>query len=286
LIFFGGNTERETIVVNEVTLWTGDDNPSQQYGGPGFGDYQTLGNLTIDLPDHKDHSQYKRALDIGDAVATVEYESHGVQYKREVFASHPSEVMVVRLTANKGGSYTGRIELEDSHKTGLQAADNSISADGKLQNGLRFAWKVSAHNTGGNLKVNGAVIEFNGCDSLTLIVSAGTDYVFDDSKKFKSGEDPLNHVNDWISKAGAKSYDALKTEHLNDFHGLFNRVDLDLGQSSGQQQGLPTNKRKVAAVTQFDPDFEEMFYQFGRYLMISSARTSLPPNLQVSLKCA
>ncbi|CAG2179747.1 unnamed protein product, partial [Oppiella nova] len=177
-----GHPEKEKIIVNEITLWTGDDNPSQVWGGPGFGDYQTLGNLTIDLPQHKDNTHYKRALDIGDAVATVEYESHGVQYKREVFVSHPSEVMVIRLTANKGQSYTGHIELQDSHKVGAHASNNTIAIDGKLQNGLRFAWEVSIHNTGGSLKVNGALIEFNGCDSLTLIVSAGTDYVFDDSK--------------------------------------------------------------------------------------------------------
>jgi alpha-L-fucosidase 2 len=270
--------------VNEITLWTGDDNPSQEYGGPGFGDYQTLGNLTIDLPQHKDNTHYKRTLDVGDAVATVEYESHEVQYKREIFANHPSEVMVVRLTANKGKAYTGHIELQDSHKQAVHAADNSISVDGKLENGLRFAWKVSVHNTGGSLKVNGAVIEFNGCDSLVLILSAGTDYVLDDSKKFKSGEDPLNHVNDWISKASQKSYDNLRSEHLNDFHGMLNRVDLDLGQSSDQQKGMPTIKRKVEEVNKFDPDFEETFFQFGRYLMISSSRQILPGNLQVSLK--
>ncbi|CAG2176773.1 unnamed protein product, partial [Oppiella nova] len=156
-----GHPEKERINVNEITLWTGDDNPSQEYGGPGFGDYQTLGNLIVDLPQHKDNTHYKRTLDVGDAVATVEYESHGVQYKREIFANHPSEVMVVRLTANQGKAYTGHIELQDSHKQAVHAADNSISVDGKLENGLRFAWKVSVHNTGGSLKVNGAVIEFN-----------------------------------------------------------------------------------------------------------------------------
>ncbi|CAG2173282.1 unnamed protein product, partial [Oppiella nova] len=232
------------------------------------------------LPDHKVNTHYKRALDIGDAVATVEYESHGVQYKREYFVSHVSNVLVGRLSADKGKAYTGRIELQESHKQAVHAVNNTLEVNGKLANGLRFAWEVLVHNTGGSLKVNGAVIEFNGCDSLTLIVSAGTDYVFDDSKKFKSGEDPAIHVKDSIAKASVKSYDSLRGEHISDFHSLFNRVDLDLGQSSGQQQGLPTVRRKVAAVTQFDPDFEEMFFQFGRYLMIASSRSSLPANLQ------
>ncbi|CAG2173456.1 unnamed protein product [Oppiella nova] len=272
--------KKERINVNEITLWTGDDNPSHDYGGPGFGDYQTLGNIVVDLPQHKDNNNYRRSLDIGDAVSTVQYDAHGVQYKREYFVSHVSQVLVGRLTANKGQAYTGHIELQDSHKVAVHAEGNTISANGKLENGLRFGWKVLVQNTGGSLKVNGAVIEFNGCDALTLIVSAGTDYVFDDSKKYKSGEDPAVHVNDWVAKASQKSYDSLKAEHLSDFHGLFNRVDLDLGQSSAQQTALPTVRRKVAAVNQFDPDFEEMFFQFGRYLMISASRDSLPTNLQ------
>jgi alpha-L-fucosidase 2 len=243
-----------------------------------------LGNIVVDLPDHKDNTHYKRALDIGDALSTVQYEAHGVQYKREYFVNHVSQVLVGHLSADKGKSYTGRIELQDSHKVAVHAEGNTISADGKLVNDLRFAWKVLVQNTGGSLKVNGTVIEFNGCDALTLIVSAGTDYVFDDSKKYKSGEDPAVHVNEWVGKAAEKSYDGLRAEHLSDFHALFNRVNLDLGQSSAQQTALPTVKRKVAAVNQFDPDFEEMFYQFGRYLMISSSRNSLPANLQVSRK--
>ncbi|CAG2166431.1 unnamed protein product, partial [Oppiella nova] len=275
-----GHPEKEIINMNEITLWTGDDNPTQVYHGPGFGDYQTLGNIYVDLPEHKVNTQYKRALDIGDAVTTVRYESHGVQYKREYFVSHVSDVLVGRLTADKGKAYTGRIELQDSHKVTANAVNNTIAVDGKLVNGLRFAWKVLAQHTGGTLKVNGTVIEFNGCDALTLIVSAGTDYVFDDQKKFKSGEDPAVHVNDWVAKASVKSYETLRTEHLSDFHSLFNRVDVDLGQSSAQQTALSTAKRKVEAVATFDPDFEEMFFQFGRYLMISSSRTSLPANLQ------
>ncbi|CAG2172714.1 unnamed protein product [Oppiella nova] len=242
--------------------------------------YGHPGNLIVDLPQHKVNTQYKRALDIGDAVTTVQYESHGVQYKREYFVSHVSEVLVGRLTADKGKAYTGRIELQDSHKLTAQAVNDTIEVDGNLVNGLRFAWKVLVQHTGGSLKLNGAFIEFNGCDALTLIVSAGTDYVFDDQKKFKSGEDPAISVNAWIKKAADKSYESQRTEHLSDFHSLFNRVDVDLGQSSAQQMALPTDKRKVEAVATFDPDFEEMFFQFGRYLMISSSRTSLPANLQ------
>ncbi|CAG2165736.1 unnamed protein product, partial [Oppiella nova] len=275
-----GHPDKERINMNDITLWTGDDNPSQDYWGPGFGNYQTFGNIVVDLPDHKDNTNYRRALDIGDAVSTVQYEAHGVQYKREYFVSHVSEVLVGRLTADKGKAYTGRIELLDIHNVTSNAVNNTIAVDGKLVNDLRFAWKVLVQNTGGSLKVNDAVIEFNGCDALTLIVSAGTDYVFDDSKKFKSGEDPAVHVNQWVGKSAEKSYDSLRAEHLSDFHALFNRVNLDLGQSSAQQTALPTVKRKVAAVTTFDPDFEEMFYQFGRYLMISSSRNSLPANLQ------
>ncbi|CAG2175595.1 unnamed protein product [Oppiella nova] len=116
-----GHPDKERVNINEITLWTGDDNPTQSYHNGTFGDYQTLGNLLVDLPDHKVNTHYKRALDIGDAVATVEYESHGVQYKREYFVSHVSNVLVGRLSADKGKAYTGRIELQESHKQAVHA---------------------------------------------------------------------------------------------------------------------------------------------------------------------
>jgi hypothetical protein len=108
------HTERERVSVNEDSLWTGGDNPSGNYNL--MGAYQVLGNLYADLPDHKTYTHYKRDLDIGDAVSHVEYKANGVKYKREFFVSHASNVLVAHFSADEIKSYSGHLELEDSHK--------------------------------------------------------------------------------------------------------------------------------------------------------------------------
>jgi alpha-L-fucosidase 2 len=231
-----------------------------------MGSYQVLGSLYVTLPDHKTNTHYRRDLDIGDAVSHVEYEANGVKYKREFFASYPSNVLVAHFTADKSKSYSGHIELEDSHKAHSVAVNNIITVEGKLDNGLKYEWQSIVQNSGGTVHSNGSTIEFKDCDSITLIIGAATDYVMDSTKHFR-GESPDEN---------------LKTEHMKDFHSLFNRVVIDLGNSSVEQESHPTDVRKVSAVSNFDPDLEELFFQLGRYLMISSSRPGgLPANLQV-----
>ena len=102
-----GGTAREQIVLNEDSLWTGDENPSGD--DKTMGAYQCLGNLFINLPGHADVTDYRRDLDIGNALAHVGYRSGGVIYRREYFCSHADGVLVVRLTADRPGSYTGSL---------------------------------------------------------------------------------------------------------------------------------------------------------------------------------
>ena len=102
----------------------------------------------------------------------------------------------------------------------------------------------------------------------------------DSSKKFK-GSPPDTKVSPKTKTASSETYDKLRQDHINDYHSLFNRVELDLGTSSAQQKNQVTNVRKNNGKNQFDPDLEEMLFQFGRYLLISASRGSLPANLQV-----
>jgi alpha-L-fucosidase 2 len=103
-----------------------------------------------------------------------------------------------------------------------------------------------------------------------------------DSTKHFRGESPDIKVKSQAKTASSMTYENLKTEHMKDFHSLFNRVVIDLGNSSVEQESHPTDVRKVSAVSNFDPDLEELFFQLGRYLMISSSRPGgLPANLQV-----
>jgi alpha-L-fucosidase 2 len=271
-------TAREQIVLNEDSLWIGDENPSGNDST--MGSYQCLGNLFINLPGHENLANYRRDLDIGNALAHVGYQSGGVNYRREYFCSYPDGVLVVRLTADRPGSYTGSIELSDAHGAQTGAGKNRLAFAGALTNGLKYEAQLIALPDGGSLRTNGATLEFKNCNGLTLIVAAGTDYAIDYAAKYR-GEDPHARVTKQVEKAAAKKYNDLKAAHEKDFHSLFDRVALDLGQSSAEQLELPTDVRKTVAVGITDPGLEELLFQYGRYLLISCSRPGgLPANLQ------
>jgi alpha-L-fucosidase 2 len=273
-----GGKARERIVLNEDSLWSGDENPSGNYDT--MGAYQTLGSLYINLPGHENATDYRRDLDIGDALAHLGYSANGVNFRREYFCSHPAGVLVVRLTADKPGSYTGSIELSDSHGAQILAEKNRLTDAGALINGLKYEAQLIAVNDGGSLQTNGSMLEFTNCDSLTIILAAGTDYAMDCAKNYR-GENPHARVSREVESAAAKNYGALKSGHEEDFHALFGRVALDLGKSSPEQLALPTDKRKVQAAKTVDPQLEALLFQYGRYLLISCSRPGgLPANLQ------
>ncbi len=273
-----GGAARERIVLNEDSLWTGDENPSGDYGS--MGAYQTLGDLFINLPGHENFSDYRRDLDIGNALAHVSYAANGVKFSREFFCSYADGVLVIRLTADKPASYNGSIELNDSHGAKTSAHKNQLAFAGALANGLKYEAQVIALNDGGSLQITDGKIAFTNCDSLTLVFAAGTDYAFDYTKKYR-GENPHARVTRQIENAVAKNFDELKTAHEKDFHSLFDRVALDLGKSSAEQISLPTDQRKIVAAKTVDPELEELLFQYGRYLLISCSRPGgLPANLQ------
>jgi alpha-L-fucosidase 2 len=273
-----GGTARERIVLNEDSLWTGDKNPDGNYDT--MGAYQALGDLLINLPGHQNAANYRRDLDIGDALAHVSYESGGVRFSREYFCSHPAGVLVFRLTADRPGSYTGSIGLNDAHGAPIIAQKNRLTDAGALMNGLKYEAQLIAVNEGGSLQANGSALEFKNCNSLTLVVAAGTDYVMDYARHYR-GENPHARVTEQVESAAAKNYVALKAAHERDFHSLFDRVALDLGKSSAGQIALPTDVRKVEAAATVDPKLEELLFQYGRYLLIACSRLGgLPANLQ------
>lgn len=273
-----GGLGRERLVLNEDSLWTGDENPSGNYDT--MGAYQMLADLLIHLPGHEKATNYQRDLDISDALAHVSYELGGVRFQREYFCNHPDEVLVARLTASKHGSYSGKIELADAHGAMTTTGENSLTDAGSLANGLRYEARLIAINQGGSLRADGSTLVFNNCDSLTLLVAAGTDYVMDYAKSYR-GDAPKARVSGEIEKAAAKDYEALKLAHEQDYHSIFNRLTLDLGKPTAGQIAMPTDQRKTNATERTDRELEELLFQYGRYLMIScSRRGGLPANLQ------
>ncbi len=273
-----GTPEQERLAVNEDSLWTGDENRSGNYDT--MGAYQVLGNVYVNLSGHSPATDYRRDLDLGDAMAHVTYKIGTVTYRREVFCSHPAGVLIARFTADQPGSYTGQVELKDSHGAPTSASGGELSVQGRLSNGLKYEWRVLVRVDGGITGSDGGSVTFKHGNSLTLLLAAGTDYAMDYQAHFR-GADPHAELVAELNAAAARSYAALKREHLNDFKQLFGRVALDVGRSSAAQRALPTDRRKVEAFKRVDPELEELLFQFGRYLLISCSRPGgLPANLQ------
>lgn len=280
LIF--GWPERERIIVNEDSLWTGDENPSGD--SKTKGSYQVLGNVFVNLPGHTNTVDYRRALELETALSHVSYAANGVKYQREYFCSHPAEALLARFTADQQAAYSGSIELVDGHAARIVADGNRITASGTLTNGMKFDWQLVVQHQGGEVKAvtetNSARIEFTACDQLTLLVAAGTDYVLDHAQGYR-GKDPHSRVTHQIKAAAKKTFAELKRQHLAEYQPLFQRVRLDLGNPTPAQIALPTDRRKLEAFKTVDPEFEALLFQYGRYLLIACSRPGgLPANLQ------
>ncbi|HUZ08438.1 MAG TPA: glycoside hydrolase family 95 protein, partial [Candidatus Paceibacterota bacterium] len=277
-----GSLERERIIVNEDSLWTGGENPSGNYDT--MGGYQTLGNVFVNLPGQTNDSNYRRDLDLADALSHVSYTANGVNYRREFFCSHPAQMLVARFTADKKAAYTGSLELQDSHGAKIVVNGNRITASGTLDNGMKFEWLALVLNQGGSVSpaadTNVARIDFKNCDSFTLLIAAGTDYVMDYAKHYH-GADPHARVTAQIDAAAKQSIAELETVHVKDYQALFNRVSANFGNSTAAQTALPTDQRKLEAFKTVDPGLEALLFQYGRYLLISCSRPGgLPANLQ------
>ena len=260
-VVFGG-IERERIQFNEDSLWTGDDNPSGDYDT--MGAYQAFGDLFLEWAAASTNpvTNYRRQLHLATGTVRTEFTRDGVRHVREAFASHPAQVIVLRWSADKPGAITGRVELQGAHGEKTTVDGSTLSFLGTLSNGMKY-------EAGARLLVRGGTAQgdkFKDCDEVTVLLVAGTDYAMDYAKGYRRKLRPLNFP--------TRSYDELKSEHVQDFQSLFNRVTLDLGRSDNS---LPTDKRKL----QPDPGLAALLFQYGRYLLISCSRPgSLPANLQ------
>jgi alpha-L-fucosidase 2 len=284
---FGGLAQ-EHLQFNDITLWTGTETVR--------GTYQAFGDLLINLPGHDaGATNYTRDLDLEHGTAHVSYTKDGVEFRREIFASHPAQVIVLHFTASKPGSYTGTIELTDMHHAAIKVGVAGITASGSLAapavgrgavaaaaNPTTYESQVFVNPTGGTLSMvaGASKITFTGCDELTIILGAGTSYAFDYAKHYQ-GENPHARLSAQMLAAFFKPTAVLLAEHEQDYRSLFGRVDLSLGETAPATRALPTDQRLAAyKANGGDPGLEALFFQFGRYLLLSSSRDSLPANLQ------
>jgi alpha-L-fucosidase 2 len=284
---FGGVT-KEHIQFNEDSLWFGDEENT--------GSYQPFGDVYVEL-GHESPTDYRRELDISRAIHSISYQSKGINYTREYFSSHPSQVMVFRFFADKPGAYTGKLTLTDAHKAVISSEGNRIKASGSLkgctyekhgthQKGvyelyLDYEAQLLVLHSGGTLTTGDGDISFENCDSLTILLAADTNYLNQRDKGWK-GPHPHERISAQLNAAAGQSYEALKQEHVEDYQGLFCRLTLDLGVTPEAIQSKSTAERmKLYRSGAPDTDIEELMFQYARYLMISCSRPgAMPANLQ------
>jgi len=292
-MLFGG-TDIERIQFNEISLWDGDRMQKGDIEEEDMGAHQAFGDIFIRLGhDPSKVRNYKRELDIKSAIHRVTYDYEGVRYSQTAFASHPANVIIVWLTADKPGAYSGRVWLTDMHNAKITEAKNRLFAVGEIGNGFEYEAQVQVLNKGGKLKhapeensgrtpMSPIGLTFSNCDTLTLILSAGTNFAQDYSKEWL-GEHPHERVTKAVDAASAQTVETLLSKHVKDYQSLFGRVSLDLGTTAPELRKKTTLERLQAYTSNnsIDPELEALFCQFGRYLLISCSRPgALPANLQ------
>lgn len=238
---------------------------------------------------------YLRWLDIGRAVHQIRYTQGQTTYRRTCFASHPAQVMVMRFEADTKAAYSGRIVLTDAYEAKIVAEGNRITSTGTRAGyvdratrkpvtykiGLDYEAQIVVLNEGGTVEARDGCIVFQRCDALTLLLAAGTDYVNQRQRGWK-GEHPHRRLLAQLEAAAAKPYESLLNEHVADYQSLFNRLSIDLGPTPEAVRRLPTDERLFAyQKSPNDVGLEALFFDYARYLMISSSRPGdLPANLQ------
>jgi len=254
--------------------------------------YQSLGNLHLFFKNQDSVTAYKRWLDLATGIAGVSYESEGIRYQRETFASAPGQVIVVRLTASKPGSisFTANLRGERNQAHSNYATDyfrmDPYGQDGLILTGksadymgvegkLRYEARIKAVNEGGTITTNGVDLIVTKADAVTLYFAAATNFV---NYKDVSGN-PHQRVENYFSRLTNKSFVSILNDAITDHSNYFNRVSLKLPASP--QSFLPVTERIKRIQSAPDPAMTALSYQFGRYLMIASSRPGTQPaNLQ------
>ena len=248
---------------------------------PGMPGHSTLGDLYLRAPQDKDVTDYRRQLDIDTGVATTTYVSGHVHYTREVFASFPDQVIVVRLTSDHPGHISFRTSMDRPADFAVRAAgtDRLVLREGPdHKDQIRFAGEVLVLPQGGRLHSEAKELVVDSADSVVLLIAAATDFK---GGPFAGG-DPEAQCNRILDRARTKSIDSLLKAHIGDHETLFRTTGLHLGPAADPLSSLPTDERlKRVAAGADDLHLQELYFQFARYLLIGSSRAGgLPANLQ------
>jgi len=262
--------------------------------------YAPLGTMFIDFKTEGKPQKYYRELNIADAVSTVKYELNGVKYTREYFVSHPDKVFVIRLTGDKKGKLNFEIRFESQLKYTTTTAANVLAANGYAPvvalpgylgdrenavvfvegKGTRFSTLISIQNTDGEVVQTENTLGVKNATEVVILVSIATSFNGFDKNPATEGLDNEAIAQEELKNASTKNFKQLKSVHIADYQYFHKRVELNLGKTTAPD--LPTNERlKRYAEGKEDKNLEILYFQFGRYLLISSSRTpGVPANLQ------
>jgi alpha-L-fucosidase 2 len=306
-MIFGG-IENERIQLNEESVWTGgpidranpealeylddvrqllfegkyaegDQLAQQKIMGTrldgGKHTYQTLGDIYLEFEGMGDVSNYRRSLNLKTAVTKTEFESKGIKYTREVFSSAPDEVIVIKLTASEKGklNFSARMERPGEAES-VSVGENQILMTGFAEyegKGNHFASIAAIETDGGNVSATENLLVVENANEAIIRISGRTDYW---------GENEIAASSRDIKVTDEKEFEELKSNHVSEYQNYFNRVELEL--NGPDTLNLPTDERLERIKNgETDSHFTELYFQFGRYLLISSSRPGdLPANLQ------
>jgi alpha-L-fucosidase 2 len=312
-----GGVMKEKIVLNDITLWSGSKQDANNYeaykklpeirrlivegkndeaqalvnsdfickgpgsGGPQWGCYQTLGDLDLQFAygsgGEPAYTQYTRELSLSQAVATCRFQVGAVTYTREYFTSFDDDLMVVRLTASQPGqlSCNATLSRQERGQSGNEA--DALSLWGQLDNGIdgkgvRYKATVKAITNGGTTTYKDNAIQITKADEIVFLISAATDLK---NATFEKS------VQDILKAAAKKSYATERKNHIAAYQKLFNRLQFTLAGPSQDAVTTDVRLNNFLNDRKADNGLSVLFFQFGRYLTISSTRVGLlPPNLQ------
>ncbi len=262
--------------------------------------FAPLGTLYIEQEQEGNAADYYRELDISKAIAKVRYKLDGVTYTREYFVSNPDKIMIIKLSASKPGALNFRVRFTSLLKYATSAKGDILQAHGYAPyhaypnymgrvtepirfdeaKGTRFSTGIRVKNKGGRVSVSDTSISVSKAKEAVLYISMATSFNGFEKDPVKNGLDSKKLADDQLNTACQKTYEVIKDRHLEDFQRFFHRVKLELNGSA--TPNLPTDERlKRYAEGATDNSLEALYFQYGRYLLISCSRTEgVPANLQ------
>ena len=325
-----GRPGKEVITLNQCTFWSGApkdwnnagaaaifpqvkelmaqkkfaeaENLCKKMQGPYNQSYQPLGELRLTFPDSSKTSNYSRDLDLSNSMSHVNYTVHGVKYKRELFASFPDKVMIIKLSADKKASvsFTASFGSQVLFKTRSEnnmlkmrckapkhvepnyrnfENDKAVIQDNWGGEGTEAEVWLSIENKGGKVTFENDHVTVSAATEVVLLIAAETSF----NSRFKSpgldGLEPADKVDEIITAAGKFNYDTLLNRHIKDYQHIFSKVSLNLEPKGNT--ALPTDSRLANFRANPDPSMVSLLFSYGRYLLISSSRFGgQPANLQ------